>query len=929
MTQEFTQTHLSTSPHSGDALSMEERLAEYERLIEALRNENSQLRRELNHVPTEGLFERIIQSAPDIIYTSDHEGKFRFANQAAANLIKLSPAEIYGRNYTDLIDDQSVIDIVKEYIGLIKQKETSAYKEFKVKTIDNTELWVGQKVVFNYTEDGHFDGTYTIARDITEERQSKQENDILLRRFVGLLENLHAAVLVENEERKIVLVNQKFCDFFQIPVPPDYLIGADCAESAEQSKHFFKDPEAFVKRIETLLNEKKLALGDELEMVNGTILERHYIPVFRSDQYLGHLWHYTDITEKRHAQEILRKSEEKYRRIIETMQLGLSEISPNRTIRWVSPRFCEMTGYTQEELIGQDPRQVFIPEGDLERFQRWVRSIHDESNELSELPILKKDGSILWLMSCGTPQYDEKGLRDGYIGIHFDITSQKNLQADLDAARIIAEKARDAEKDFLANISHEIRNPINSILGMAHLLYDTTLNVEQAQYVNSLKYSAELLHSRVSEVLDIAKLDEGKISPKPQVFDLKGLLQGLARAFEMRLRDRHIGFNLHLDSRLPQYVSADPDIFTQIVLNLLGYAEKHAKQGKVGLSVSPMLSDDQQKSWLHLSVYYNGEHIAPERIPFLFERFNKSGEVNTGVEGLELSLYLTRRLTQILNGQVGVNSDPISGTKFKIELPITATDKVEIPLNQRPKETANPRVLIVEDNPINRLYLENLLRKWGLEYKSAQDGIEALQKLEQLPFDLILMDIRMPMMDGYETTLRLRNNSNSPSQEVPIIALTASTQPEEKVRAIEAGMNSLLSKPFTPEQLIELFQQYFPGFSIATYSNILDRDALHEIYAGDNAYWREMATLFLKTMPYELQILESEAQENDWIGFKAQAHKLKPSFTMVGLTQLGQQLGKMEELALAEHYSLLEATLPAFLTEAATGMEIIRQDIDG
>jgi CheY-like chemotaxis protein len=328
-------------------------------------------------------------------------------------------------------------------------------------------------------------------------------------------------------------------------------------------------------------------------------------------------------------------------------------------------------------------------------------------------------------------------------------------------------------------------------------------------------------------------------------------------------------------------------------------------------------------------VYYNGEYITPERIPFLFERFNKSGEVNTGVEGLELSLYLTRRLTQMLSGQIGVNSDPISGTKFKIELPITPTDRVEITPTKRPKETANPRVLIVEDNPINRLYLENLLRKWGLEYKSAQDGIEALQKLEQLPFDLILMDIRMPMMDGYETTLRLRNNSNNLNQEVPIIALTASTQPEEKVRAIEAGMNTLLSKPFTPEQLIELFQQFFPGFSIATYSNILDRDALNEIYAGDNAYWREMATLFLKTMPSELQILENEAQEKNWIGFKAQAHKLKPSFTMVGLTQLGQQLGKMEELALAEHYNLLEATLPAFLAEAVTGMEIIRQDIDG
>jgi PAS domain S-box-containing protein len=928
MTKEFTQTNLTTSPRPDDASQMEERLAEYERLVEELRKENIQLRNELKHLPTEGLFESIIQSAPDIIYTSDHEGKFRFANQAAAKLINLDPVEINGKLYTDLIDDQSVLDIVQEYVTLIKQKETSAYKEFKVKTIDNTELWVGQKVVFNYNEDGHFEGTYTIARDITEERQSKQENDILLRRFVGLLENLHAAVLVEDESRKIVLVNQKFCDFFQIPALPEYLIGADCAESAEQSKHFFKDPEGFVKRIEVLLREKQLALGDELEMVNGTILERHYIPVFRSDQYLGHLWHYTDITEKRKAQEILRKSEEKYRSIIETMQLGLLEISPDRTIRWVSQRFCEMTGYSHEELIGQDPRDIFIPDGDLERFQRWVRSIYDESNELSELPILKKSGEIMWLMSCGTQQHDEKGQPDGYIGIHFDITSQKNLQADLQAARIIAEKARDAEKDFLANISHEIRNPINSILGMAHLLYDTGLNAEQAQYVNSLKYSAELLHARVSEVLDIAKLDEGKINPKPQLFDLKGLLQGLARAFEMRLRDRHIGFNLHLDSRLPQYVSADPDIFTQIVLNLLSYAEKHAKQGKVGLSVSPMLSDDQQ-TWLHLSVYYNGEYITPERIPFLFERFNKSGEVNTGVEGLELSLYLTRRLTQMLSGQVGVNSDPISGTKFKVELPITAADKVEITPNQRPKETANPRVLIVEDNPINRLYLENLLRKWGLEYKSAQDGMDALQKLEQLPFDLILMDIRMPMMDGYETTLRLRNNSNSPSQEVPIIALTASTQPEEKVRAIEAGMNTLLSKPFTPEQLIELFQQFFPGFSIATHSNILDRDALNDIYAGDNAYWREMATLFLKTMPSELQLLENEAQEKNWIGFKAQAHKLKPSFTMVGLTQLGQQLGKMEELALAEHYSLLEATLPAFLAEAGTGMEIIRQDIDG
>ncbi len=198
-----------------------------------------------------------------------------------------------------------------------------------------------------------------------------------------------------------------------------------------------------------------------------------------------------------------------------------------------------------------------------------------------EAPVLKKNGSIIWTLINNTPIYDEMGNLSGTLGIHLDITEQKLLQADLERARQEAEQARDAEKAFLANMSHEIRNPINSIVGMTNLLYDTQLSLEQAEYVHTLQYSADLLQALVSDVLDISKIEQGKMEPHLEDFDFFGMAKAMCKTFEFRLSQRPVEFQCEIAPEVPQYLRTDPTFLNQILLNLINNAFKFTEQGSI------------------------------------------------------------------------------------------------------------------------------------------------------------------------------------------------------------------------------------------------------------------------------------------------------------------------------------------------------------
>lgn len=935
---------MKTKADNEERLLLEERTAriraealllEKEQYITSLLLQNEALESKLNSISTLTKephdVSEIVNSVQDIIFVADNRGIFRFINSAAEQLLGFPLADMLGTHYQTLVREDYIEQVHLHLVENVQNRSATSYLEFPVKNNQGREIWLGQRVSFIYHE-GKFVESHSVSRDITEKVAARKELDTSNSRLKGLVQNLNAGVLVEDENRKIVLVNQQFCDLFSIPVPSELLIGADCAQAAEQSKNLFCDPEDFVRRTGELLQKKELTLNENLFMQDGRILERHYIPVFSGSEYLGHMWHYRDVTAQHTANERIRKSEEKYRGVMENMELGLVEVNSEAKILRAYPRFCEMVGYTEEELIGKDPKVLFAPPQYIEYARKEEAKFLQGKSVVWEAPVLKKNGSIIWSLINNTPIYDELGNLSGTLGIHLDITAQKLLQADLERAREEAEQARDAEKAFLANMSHEIRNPINSIVGMTNLLYDTQLSPEQVEYVNALQFSADLLHALVSDLLDISKIEQGKMEPHLEDFDFFSMAKAMCKTFEFKLSQRPVEFQCAIAPEVPQYLRTDPTFLNQILLNLINNSFKFTEEGYIRCTAAAQFIDG--KNWIEFTISDTGIGISPELLPFIFERFNQAGKVKKIRDGAGLGLPITKQLVELLGGSIEVRSVLGGGSNFRILLPFepaqkTALTRPEVNTVHPSKSGKALHVLIVEDNPINRRYLENLLLKWGLTCTSADDGLLALQAAEKEVFDLILMDIRMPNLDGYETTLRLRGASHNANHQVPIIALTASALLDEKEKALKAGMNQHLPKPFTPEQLQEVFQQILPSFSPQTPSVMLslNRTELAEMYAGDKGYMQEIFEVFIETVPNELVQMRQLLEAEDWLSFAAKAHKIKPSFHMVGLGHLSTRTELLERAKKEFDPQDLKTDFVAFEADVLQGLKLVLAEL--
>ncbi|MEI6411040.1 MAG: ATP-binding protein [Bacteroidota bacterium] len=726
-------------------------------------------------------------------------------------------------------------------------------------------------------------------------------------RLSALITNLDSGILLEDERRHIVIVNQLFCTLFHIPAPPQFLIGTDCSNSAELSKSLFAEPDAFVQRINEILHKRELVLNESLSLANGQIYQRTFIPLFDGQRYLGHLWKYNDVSEAVHAGEELRRSEDKYRGIIENMELGLMEVDNQGRIVRPYPRFCQMVGYEPEELEGQDAVEILLPPEFISVLDRQTEDRMEGKAGVYEIQLRKKDGSLIWAMISGAPIVDLAGDIVGSIGIHYDVTRQKLLQQELEEARKRAEAAQEAEKQFLANMSHEIRTPLNAIIGMAHLLADTNPTEEQTEYLGILKSSAEMLRILISDVLDLSKIRAGKMETQAKDFDLPDLIRSMVKSLQLRIEDKPIKVLLDIDPKIKNLVTGDDLLLHQIMANLLGNAEKFTANGEIKVQVAQETEPETHPLWIRISVSDTGIGIPPEKHDLIFQSFRQvDGDTKRKFGGTGLGLAITKQLVDLQGGTIELISELGAGAQFIVRLPYI--DSGVIPISDKLMEakqslhTHGKRILVVEDNYMNRKYIGTLLRKWNVEHEFAFNGREAVEKTQEWVYDLILMDIQMPEMDGYEATIAIRNQEG-PNQSIPILALTASAMMSQKDKAFSAGMDDYLSKPFKPSQLFEKMAFYMGAGDVSnephvpeifTFDARLDQQMLYALYGDDLDYAHEMFDMFLNTAAVEFREIRPKVETENWLELARLAHKLKPSFGMVGLCSLEKMMDRIE-----------------------------------
>jgi signal transduction histidine kinase/FixJ family two-component response regulator len=557
-----------------------------------------------------------------------------------------------------------------------------------------------------------------------------------------------------------------------------------------------------------------------------------------------------------------------------------------------------------------------------------------------EVPMRKKNGEILWALISGAPIHNLNGDVVGSIGIHYDVSDKKKLIEDLAKAKKIAEDAQLAEKQFLANMSHEIRTPLNAIIGMAHLLYDTQPTADQREFLDVLKNSSNFLHSLISDILDMSKIEAGHLELVTREIDLVGIIRTQQKAFELKIEGRAIEVEALIDARLEGTFIGDELLINQVLNNLLSNAEKFTEKGVIGISVK-QLQKQANDVLLQIQVYDTGMGIAPDQIDIIFNKFKQVNlQDRHKTKGTGLGLSIVKQLVELMGGEISVTSEPSKGTNFTFTLPLkrgeglTLNRTVPNLKSLQIKDIANMKILMVEDNAMNRKYLGTLLERWKIDYDYAINGKEALPLVHEKKYDIILMDIQMPIMDGYETTLAIRNTHNK-NQYTPVVALTASAMNNQKSQAFDVGMNDYLSKPFTPSQLLEKLQLFCTDaeanvenkVSESRYLSALDSTYLQEMYGDDYKYATDMFQTFITEIVPEVQTLGVETLDIQLL--RKQIHKIKPTFGMVGLISLQSQLADLET-ACDKNGGLIaiENNLAKFLLDFHNKLPLLEQQLE-
>ena len=774
--------------------------------------------------------------------------------------------------------------------------------------------------------------------------------EISQNRFEALISNLHAGILIQDENFKVVLTNQTFCNLFSIHKSPEALKDTTENNLINQVGYLVEDPVGFLRKVDQILSRRKTIVGEELQIKGGAILERDYIPVIIDGKYKGHLWQFRDVTDERRSHEKLLRSEEKYRGIIENMELGLLEVDTEGCIVRAYPRFCEMVGYEEQELIGKSAVSVFVPKEFYHILEQQTIDRAIGKASVYECQMLLKGGERIWVLISGAPIFDLEGTAIGSIGIHYDITHSKKLQIALEEARLRAEAAQEAEKQFLANMSHEIRTPLNAIIGMSHLLYDTQPTEQQKEFLDILKNSAEMLQALISDVLDLSKVRSGNLEVQQKVFDLVGLVRSLVKSSQLRLEERPLSISLNIDPRIENLIIGDDLLLSQILTNLIGNAEKFTLQGSITVSVR-IQKHQKGIMWLEFKISDTGIGIPKDKQGLIFQSFRQvDGDIMRKFGGTGLGLAIVKQLVELQKGTISVKSVLDKGTTFTFNIPYKDSGKKaegeELPLLEKLDfDATHKKVLIVEDNYMNRRYICTLLEKWKIQYTIAHNGREGLEMAHHEPFDLILMDIQMPEMDGYEATINIRNTANM-NRQTPIIALTASAMLTQKDKAFTIGMNDYVSKPFNPLQLYEKLTLYLSkndtnqtvvdpdiltpvSESDFVYNPRLNTEMLTALYGDDYHYAGEMFNTFLKVIVPDFPKFQKYWQAADWEMLRRLAHKVKPTFSMVGLTDLEVLVLEIETVVKNDPtndtlHTLLEQ-LDAQLPQA---IEIVKADFE-
>ncbi|MCF2443965.1 ATP-binding protein [Dyadobacter sp. CY345] len=506
----------------------------------------------------------------------------------------------------------------------------------------------------------------------------------------------------------------------------------------------------------------------------------------------------------------------------------------------------------------------------------------------------------LLLLSCG----------GGCWFIISQFRKQNELISKLDISEKTAREALQIKENFLANMSHEIRTPLNSILGFTNLLKRKKLDADSTEFVNSIQSAGENLLAIINDILDLSKIEAGMMRIVVNPFSVRGLILSIETLFRERVKEKGLTLMSRINADIPDTLIGDATRLTQILVNLIGNALKFSEQGVISVDVqSKKCSED--KIHLGFTVSDRGIGIGKEKLESIFERFSQAEDsITRNYGGTGLGLSIVKNLITLQNGEIEVKSEAGKGTSFTFFIPyqiapeqITASPTPDLNSLKNSMDRS-VKILVVDDNVMNQSLMKHLLTQWNTSFEIVSSGASAIDYLKQKHYNLVLMDIQMPEMDGYTAAEIIREDLGL---QLPIIAMTAHAMAGEREKSLSHGMNEYISKPINEKDLFEMIRKFVPGINNPVQSEnrienttghqYIDLRGMEEISRGNVDYEKIVIGQFIDCIPKDLDNLQKALDQQDLAKLSDIAHNMKTSIGIMGLTPvLENHLDKLEEL---------------------------------
>jgi PAS domain S-box-containing protein len=668
----------------------------------------------------------------------------------------------------------------------------------------------------------------------------------------------------------------------------------------------------------------------------------------------------TDITDLRQTEEALRASERRFRCTFENAAVGIAHTDLDGRWLRVNQKFCSILGYTVEELTSPDKdrlswQDLTYPEDLPASTEPLAALIAGEWGSYSlEKRYVRKDGSIIWGHLAVSLQRDAAGRPCYVIAVLQDISERKRLEGELRQAKEAAEAANRAKDEFLANVSHEIRTPMNAILGMTELTLGTPLTEDQRQCLRTVKSAADNLLDIINDLLDFSKIEAGKMELHPTDFSLRAALADTLRVLAVRAHTKGLELISHVQSDVPDALIGDAGRLRQVLLNLVGNAIKFTDEGEVQVRVEVREATTALPSsdWVDLrfTVRDTGIGIAKDQQERIFRAFEQEDTSTTRkYGGTGLGLAIASRLVALMDGQITVESEPGWGSSFIFTVQfrrqlhqshMEANDQI-YSVASSPDQPVTPssiplRILVAEDNDFNAQLMEQLLGRRGHQVQIVNNGREALARAEDGTFDLLLLDVHMPELDGFQVVRAVRERERTSGDHLPIIALTARSRQEDREQSLAAGMDDFLTKPIQAAELQTAIERIIESNRRANRprTNLLDPRAILAACGGDAVILERICQAFQAHLPGHVTAVRSALREGDTPWLREAAHKLAGMLAAFS-TVAGGVASDLEEHAargqLAQASALVERleTMAQELIHQAGGLspETLRQQI--